>query len=540
MASAYPAHSVPRDTQHQVRYPAPPPPVKQPAKHRAPIGVLNTSIEGGYRRITTHQLALAWWLYQSGQITRRQLRVYFASHEMAERRTPAAIGPREGQDRARRPSFTLEEVAALVGGKGSPEALAALKTDIKRLGKLGLMQLTPHSISFATSADQINIPDLKGYWAMYGQFRNASRSVPVPRRMLRSLAGGFSRAVTAVIIATLIRSLFWHKESGQYRMDGRTKASWIVQTFGVSRRAVTDARATLIDLGWLEPIATKQWEMNRWGSHDAINSTWAIGRRGGGAERKRGREMAPDAVTPKISDTSESASPPAQNHSESASPLNRSSSPSGNTNTRNPARPGHSGVSRNSQGSERSVRPKRPPLLRDVGPEHLGNTADLLELYRQATHAGIIDTSEASELTFLAFAERARAHGTRPGALFTWLLRGKRTQFITQADEDAAHVRLREHRNAQGAIGKEGWPVAVERAGEKPRELTEDERFYELCHQIAKRERLEDPFRVAFIGKRWTRPKWEEVRAGYESLKSVGQDQENCWNRPRSVASPIM
>ena len=526
MASAYQAHSVPRDTRHQVRYPAPHPPVKQPATRRAPIGVLNTSIEGGYRRITTHQLALAWWLYQSGQITRRQLRVYFAGHEMAERRNPAAIGPREGQDRARRPSFTVEEVAALVGGKGSPEALVALKADTKRLGKLGLMQLTPHSITFATSADQINTLDLKGFWAMYGRFRNASRSVPVPRRMLRSLAGGFSRAVTAVIIATLIRSLFWHKESGQYRMDGRTKGSWIAETFGVSRRAVTDARATLIDLGWLEPIATKQWEMNRWGSHDAINAAWAIGRKGRGA----GSETDTDTASPETLGMSESASPPAQNQSESASPLlNRSSSPSGNTNTRNPVRPGHSGVSRTGVGQKRAVQPSRPALLRDVRSEHLSSTKDLLELRRQAISAGIIDTSEASELTFLAFAERARAHGTRPGALFTWLLRGKRTQFITQADEDAAHARLREHRNAQGAIGKEAWPVVIERAGDRPRELTEDERFYELCHQIAKRERLDDPFRVAFIGKRWTRPKWEEVKAGYESLKAG--NEKGSWNR---------
>lgn len=36
---------------------------------------------------------------------------------------------------------------------------------------------------------------------------------------------GFSRAVTDMIIATLIRWLIWHKASGQYRVDGRTKAS---------------------------------------------------------------------------------------------------------------------------------------------------------------------------------------------------------------------------------------------------------------------------------------------------------------------------
>ena len=46
---------------------------------------------------------------------------------------------------------------------------------------------------------------------MLAKIPNPGRPVPVPRRMLRALAGGFNRAVMAVIIATLIRSLFWHR-----------------------------------------------------------------------------------------------------------------------------------------------------------------------------------------------------------------------------------------------------------------------------------------------------------------------------------------
>ena len=51
-----------------------------------PTRVTEEGITGRYRPITTHQLAITWWLYGEGHITRRQLRVAFAAHEMAERR----------------------------------------------------------------------------------------------------------------------------------------------------------------------------------------------------------------------------------------------------------------------------------------------------------------------------------------------------------------------------------------------------------------------------------------------------------------------
>ena len=41
-------------------------------------------IEGRYRPIPAAQLAAAAWLYTTGRNTRRQLRVYFAVHEMAD------------------------------------------------------------------------------------------------------------------------------------------------------------------------------------------------------------------------------------------------------------------------------------------------------------------------------------------------------------------------------------------------------------------------------------------------------------------------
>lgn len=469
-------------------------------------GVSEDHLDGGFRKITTHQLVLSWWLYQAGHITRRQLRVLFALHEMAERRSCTVAEARAGMAR-RRPTFAVEEVSALVGGRGEPEALKALQGDLRRLQTVGIVTMTARSIEFAVSVDQIRIENVSGFWTMFAQFQNQSRSVPVPRRLLRALAAGFSRAVTGVILATLIRSLFWHKGKG-FRVDGRTKGSWIAETFGISRRAVTDARAHLIGLGWLEAIETPQWKLNKWGSHDAINTAWS---------HKSGQGRA----------ANETASPPAQNGSEIASPsLNSSPFPSGKIlETRHPARPGKTGVSINHGKANSAYSRGAGPDLRNVLPEHLIRTEDLLNLHDQAIAAGLIDRSEASQLDFLAYAERARAHGTRPGALFMWLLRGKRTKFITQADEDAAHARLRDHRHNRAGQGLK----LMEASSTKPRELSDDERFYLLCLQIARQQRVDDPFRVAFIGKRWTRPHWEQVKARYEEEQQPDMTPAHSW-----------
>jgi hypothetical protein len=167
------------------------------------------------------------------------------------------------------------------------------------------------------------------------------------------------------------------------------------------------------------------------------------------------------------------------------------------------------------------------PDLRDVRAEHLERTQDLLELHGQAVAGGLIDSSESSQLEFFAYAERARAHGTRPGALFMWLLRGKRAKFITQADEDSAHARLREYRNSR----VREFMLPIQPAKPAERALSDDERFYLLCLQIARRERIEDPFRVAFIGKKWTRPQWDAVKAAYEAGERATMQDNGGWSR---------
>lgn len=487
-------------------------------------------IEGRYRRITTHQLAMVWWLHLAGHITRRQLRCYFAGHEMAERRRYS------GPERNGHARYGLQELKALVGGRGSETADRDLSADVKRLGELGLVRISAHSITFASSIEQIALEGtLEDFWAFFQALPNRGRSVPVPRRTLRALAAGFSRAVTAYMIAALIRSVFWHKRpggGGEYRIDGRTKLAWVAQVFGVSRRAVTDARAHLIELGWLDPRETPQWALNRWGVHDVVNVDWSPSE----GQLAEVPEPVDNSAPEGVSASGGSATPPAPSSAGSASPcLNRSALPSGDLKTRKPGAPapGPAGdcipSTAESGSREKMQRPARPtgkPNIRDIRPEDLKDPEALRELRAQAVGLGFAFAGEGGELDFFALAHRALTRGQRPGALFFDLISKHRTAFITIADEEAARTQLRELRDGPAADTRRGGEGERPAAPRRP-ELTEEERIVEACIQVAKQHHIEDPFRVARRAKGWTRDQWDHAYLSYRTAQMRHQQSAN-------------
>ena len=73
----------------------------------------------------------------------------------------------------------------------------------------------------------------------------------------------------------------------------------------------------------------------------------------------------------------------------------------------------------------------RHPQLQDIQSEDLADTKAVLELHEQAQVAGLADGDEKGELEFVAMVERARVHGRRSGTLLMWLLRKRRSEFIT-------------------------------------------------------------------------------------------------------------
>ncbi len=448
-------------------------------------------------------------------MTRRQYRLYFAAHELAERRRYTSR-----EHRGTKPLYTLKEFSALVGGRGSEKATRELRGDMRRLTRLGLVKITKHSISFATSADQIRlgegVDDLSGFWSMFNAMPNQRRSVPVPRRLLRALAAGFSKGVTALVSAVLIRGLFWHKETSDYRTDGRYKLSWVAEHFGISRRAATDARNKLIELGWIEPLDVNQWEMNRWGMRDRIVPEWS---------HTNDNPSGDQAAVGGSDDAAGSATPNRVFAGESASPdLTDSLSLTGDIKTRKLPTRERSGFSPSSilgsRKKKRSGRRVGQPNIRDIQSGDLDDTLRLFDLHRQACELGLANTSEAGRLNFLALAERARARGRRAGALFYWLLREQKFAFITHHDEDEAARRLREHLNGRRPKHpeREQWGGGQE-PQPKPPELSEDDKIVVACIRIARQRRLDDPFRAAQKAKGWTRDRWEDAVAAYENRR---------------------
>lgn len=447
------------------------------------------TIAGSCRAISVHHLAITWWLYRHCHITARQLRVLFALHEMDARRRPCG----EGQYR----HYSLAELQKLVGGgQGCSVAEKALKSDLRRLCAIGVVEFDPERITFAASIDQIRVDDVSGFWAFFQALPNRKRPVPVPRRLLRALAGGFSRAVTATILAHLIRCLMWRKDQG-YRVDGRAKASWIADVFGVSRRAVIDARHRLVELGWLVELPAQQWELNKWGAR----YTWQL-----------------DA---KEETAHQSARPQDPIEGQSACPIKPVSSLREDLKTSKPAKPGSkpSGVCTRQDNTVGEG--GAPPNIHRICTTDLRSTERLLLLHDQAVAEGLADPSDAGLLDFVSLAERARAHGHDPARLFYWLISRRRTDMITQADEDAAHARLKTHRHRDDAT----WPVTTDPTWQPPAPpaLSADAKLVQAARIVTTRHRTSvGPFTVI----RMQQPDWTRDRFEAAELELEMHDQQ--------------
>ena len=542
----------------------------QTRQHRGK-GVWTDQITGSFTKISVHQLVMAWWCFQAKHITKRQLRLYFAAHEMSTRRRFS---------RDQEPLYRLDEVKALVGGRGSKSADAELRADIIRLRKIGLVAIGKHKIAFATSIEQLKVDEIQSFWTMLGEVRNNRRSVPVPRRMIRALAAGYSRGVTAVVICTLIRSLYWHKAEQGYRIDGRVKREWIAQVFGVSLRTVTDARRQLIDIGWIKPIDDPQWLLNRYGAHDLINIEWfsppptsppthtqtpsslnldtpalqhqdaqpGESSRGGDSDDRRvggGKPASPrgdfrgKSASPDLTDFSSSNEEEIKTRrpTRRRSASSRADQPGVSLRSTLGSRKKNKRVDRTieSGGGSAAGRGGRKnrsrkiarsggatgvggPNIRDIQARDLSDTGRLLELYRQAVELGIAKNGEGGRLDFVALAERARTRGENPPAFFFACLRDNRTKFITQAQEDEAAQRIKTHLYGDPRK-REQWGGGEVCTPPNQVKYTDDEKIVAACIKVAKQRRIDDPFIVARTAKQWTRAQWNNAYLSYQTTQ---------------------
>jgi hypothetical protein len=485
---------------------------------------------GGYQLIPAVQLALAWWAYHQDLIRLADLRVWFACWEMRARRCrlPSPL-PRR---------FGMNELAKLTGL--SPRRL---KAAIRRLEAARLLSWSETAVAFTLAAEALAGLDGDGFRRFFDRIPNHDRKVPVPRRILRMLAAGCRPAMIATIVGHLLRCLYL--KGGTFQAIGRVKASWIVEVFGVGLRRVKEARKELVAMGWLIPLPSPQWAMNRHGALVRIDLAWS--RRDGGA-------TGADTPPPASISCSEMAPPAPPAGPEMAPPSSSDEEPLWGDKNQEPTTGGPSGFSLTQPGEKtaddgrlsrdaapvsgpattapamESPAPRstmdrpadaRPatvpgkPDLRHVVPEDLADTGRLLELYAQAVAAGLVAASEWGRLRFVAAAEHARAIGTKnPSGLFASLVRAGMLHFATEGDETAASVRLRRqlYGEASPARSAAGEQRGMARHGP---ELSEDARLVQAVRAAAARASYRaDPFPLLKRERpEWTRERWDRAVA---------------------------
>jgi hypothetical protein len=475
--------------------------------------------KGGYRIITAVLLAAAWGAYRQKLIQLVDLRVWFAAHEMDARRCRVGKGfPRK---------FHREELRKITG-----LAPRRLRDSLRRLQDANLLIWAEAALAFPNETDDLPVADRPEFRTFLDRIPNPNRKVPVPRRILRLLAGGARPALIAAILGHLLRGLYL--KGGECRPRGRVKASWIAHVFGVDLRRVKQARQELILSGWIIPLDADQWALNRWGAHFRINLEWS---------RLDAIPNAPPTAATEVECSIHAILPPASGSK--LPPLPAQSDPElpppdsyvkpldGNQKDQKPASGGPAGIFSLDFPTKIPASPHEPttarapispappspgkPDLRNVVPADLKHTGRLLDLYDQAVARGDVTTSERDRLRFVAAAEHARAIGTKnPCGLFVRLVRGGLWSFTTQDDEDAARIRLKQHLyGSRPAPPPPPIAVPVERAADvlsvdaqlvrAVRAAAAQARYRGDAFPLLKRERPE-----------WTRERWNAASAELE------------------------
>jgi hypothetical protein len=473
--------------------------------------------EGGFAFFTVTQLVMAWTALREAEIGLKELRVYFALAEMKSRRCGCT-------DDDPPPEFTPLEIRKLVGGAGGE------REAVHKLLTVGLLrEVTKSTIEFATDPSELRFEPTT-LEATLDRIPNNDRRVPVPRRIVRLIAGGARRTLIATILGHLIRCLYYKR--GECHPKGCCKASWIAEVFGVSERAVKAQRRHLVEIGWLIPQKTPQWTLNLHGLWLAINLAWDALTEAKErlyepvVEQAAAAEEEAQEPVPLPAEPSAEPSPPTAHQSiQTDTPLVLTPEPLREFKNQKPATGGTSGVYNSQSEAKKTEAPADRPTLRDVKPEDLRDPARLLDLHAQAVAAGYIPSSEAGQLNFFAAANHARVIGSRnPPGLFVRIVRSGLWNFLTQDDEDVARVQIRR------LLYPEAPPVGSPRS-EAPRRspgLSDDARFVrDVTNQLRQRGIPESSVWRLVNRERpeWTRERWDaaraELRAGLPAMAAA-------------------
>lgn len=298
------------------------------------------------------------------------------------------VARRCGLANDRKPSYGLEELQRLVGGVGGQH----LRASLRRLESQGLLTFDEQSIETSPG----NEP--------------CGRLVPVPRPLLRMLATSRGKAFIATALAHLLRCVFYKR--GVCRSGGWCRASWVAETFGVGLRSVKESRARLVTLGVLKPVNADQLRLNRFGRPMVVSFTWS-----------------PESARPQQESTTSSA----PRREQKKLSLRR-------VDHQKPARAAVSAGARK-RGKE--------PDLNNITTADLEDPWRLAKLFKQARQRDWVLRCEADILAFYAAACHAVRISTNSSAgLFVWMVRSRRWEMASCADEDLGRQMLRRIRES--------------------------------------------------------------------------------------------
>lgn len=329
------------------------------------------------------------------------LRVWLACFEAVAKRCVLKPGIR--------PRYSLGEIHGLVGGVGGEH----IRNALRRLERAGLLEWSESAIHFPGSVDLGVNQESEASQAILSMVRNHRRKIPVPRRIIRHIAGGERPTAIATILGHLLRCLYYR--DGQCVPAGTCKASWIAEVFGVDERNVKAARRRLIEMGWLIPQATSQHHLNRAGLLVLVNLGWSKG------------EASRHSKSPPPTRLSTTGLPP---------PNKDKKLPSGSKNQK-PAFRGPAGVCK-------QTREAGKPTICHVVAADLRDDGRLMELFQQATGKGLVKKTQSDRLRFFSAAEHAIAEAdVNPCGLFVTVVRRGLWSYISLAEEDLATRRLK-------------------------------------------------------------------------------------------------
>ena len=380
----------------------------------------------GYKAITPIKLLNGVSAYSSGTISFKALRVYLSCFELEAIREAAK---RSNKTKARQGSdlvcFRKEELISLTGGL----SLRSIGKSLKELETASLMYFSKERILFTetpinkTSRELIE-ETLSG--------RKGTRSIPVPRRLIKLLGGLTKPALFLTLIGYILRGLSIDRRTGVVNPRGTVKASWIAEAFSLSLRAVRSARTELVSLGIIsKDINSYQRKLNRHGTYFELNLEWSKAESRGESES--------ETVDNFVTSCTEFAPPTAKKCTEFAPPIEILITSKEDKNQKTWRTKPPAGICKQTFKGDGS------PSLKDVQPEDFKEFSRNEALYWQAVTLGLINHSEANVLNWVSASIRAR-ETENPVRIFMGIIKKKLFHHVTQGQEETARKAINRRR----------------------------------------------------------------------------------------------